>query len=112
MNVLRQIQQVYRKLVGKERRKHPRYHDVRLELLIEDENYRTMDWSLGGFRLADFVGELDQNEAIKGQLRLSKLGGFEPFTADVIRRYDNSAYGFRFLDVSAQFYLALSKLSK
>ena len=39
-------------------RKNNRIEDTVIIIFIEDETYRTLDWSLGGFRIGDYKGTI------------------------------------------------------
>ncbi len=70
---------------GRERRQHPRYVARRLTLRFEDHNYKTMDWSIGGFRISDFHRPLRPGDRLEGGV--ITWGGLkkEAFKADVLR---------------------------
>ena len=70
---------------GRERRQYPRYVASRLTLRFEGHNYKTTDWSIGGFRISDFHRPVRPGDKLEG--RVVTWGGLkrEAFEADVVR---------------------------
>ncbi len=69
----------------RERRQHSRHVAPRLTLRFEDHNYKTIDWSIGGFRISDFHRPVRPGETLEGSV--VTWGGLkkEAFKADVLR---------------------------
>ncbi len=80
-----------------ERRQHARRSSPILTLRIEGKKYKTLDWSLGGFRIEGFHREIRTGETLKGSV--DKLGGLrrEPFEVDVVRLTQEGHVCCRFL---------------
>ena len=70
---------------GRERRQRPRHVVPRLTLRFEGHNYKTTDWSIGGFRISDFHRPVRPGETLEGSV--VTWGGLkkEAFEADVLR---------------------------
>ena len=86
--------------VGKTtRRRDRRLREVALTVMLDGETYPTIDWSLGGLKIAGYQGQRDVDEEIRvyleGELRGHKLGGAA--TMVVVRRdVDNYQLAARF----------------
>ncbi len=70
---------------GRERRQHPRHVARRLTLRFEDHNYKTTNWSVGGFRISDFHRPVRPVDRLEGSV--VTWGGLkqEAFEAAVVR---------------------------
>ena len=93
-----------------ERRQHTRYKEPALFVWIDRQRYRTADWSLGGFRLNEFHGELAPRQKVSGRIapgRFRRSGGF---VAQVVRVSKEHGIGFRFLEISPSMFDTMSRL--
>ncbi len=72
-------------LAERKRRQRPRHVARRLTLRFEDHNYKTIDWSIGGFRISDFHRPVRPGETLEGSV--VTWGGLkkEAFKAVVLR---------------------------
>ena len=70
---------------GRKWRQRPRHVAPRLTLRFEDHNYKTIDWSIGGFRISDFHRPLRPDDRLEGDV--ITWGGLkqEAFEAVVVR---------------------------
>ena len=92
-----------------ERRQHPRITHKPLIVSIGRHNYKTVDWSLGGFRLPKLHGEARPGLRLSGEidgLRAAKPGRF---VAEVVHVTDEGEVGARFLEISPAFFIAMSQ---
>ncbi len=85
---------------GREQRQHPRYAMPRLSLRFEGHNYKTTDWSIGGFRISGFHRPVRPGEKLEGSV--ITWGGLknEAFKADVLRLTPEGDVCFRFLTLT------------
>src|SRR5271154_521686 len=91
-----------------ERRKHRRIYGFSLSLTIEGKSYETLDWSLGGFRIADFHRPLEPRQQIAGTVvGQSGVRGGE-FTAAIVRTTVGGEVGCRWLDISCVTLLSMA----
>ncbi len=67
------------------KRQRPRHVARQLTLRFEDHNYKTIDWSIGGFRISDFHRPVRPGETLEGSV--VTWGGLkkEAFKAVVLR---------------------------
>lgn len=94
-----------------ERRQHPRITHKPLIVSIGRHDYKTVDWSLGGFRLPKLRGEPRAGMRLSGEidgLRAAKPGRF---VAEVVHVTDEGEVGVRFLEISPAFFIAMSEAS-
>ena len=68
-----------------ERRQHPRHVSPRLTLRFEGHNYKTTDWSFGGFRIRGFHRPLRPRETLEGSVVTWFGLEHKAFKADVLR---------------------------
>ncbi|MFP6730115.1 MAG: PilZ domain-containing protein [Alphaproteobacteria bacterium] len=81
----------------RERRQHARHIAPRLTLRFEGHNYKTTDWSIGGFRIRDFHRPVRRGEPLEGSV-VTWLGlSHEAFKADVLRIGPEGEIACRFL---------------
>ena len=81
----------------RERRQHARHIAPRLTLRFEGHNYKTTDWSIGGFRISDFHRPVRRGEPLEGSV-VTWLGlSHEAFKADVLRIGPEGEIACRFL---------------
>ncbi len=94
---------------GPERRQHERYKTPRLVLRIEEQKYRTLDWSMGGFRIGPFHRPLGPRETLTGTI--DQMAGLlrEPFEADITRITEDGEVCCRFLTLPNAVLKAVAK---
>ncbi len=82
---------------GRERCQHPRHVARRLTLRFEDHNYKTTDWSIGGFRISAFHRPVRPVDRLEGSV--VTWGGLkqEAFEAAVVRLSRAGEVSCRFL---------------
>ena len=95
---------------GRERRLHPRTQEPYLLLTIDGHEYATLDWSLGGFRLAEFHVELKLKDRIAGKIDPRDGSCPGEFEAEVVRLLENGDIGCRLLEISTATFAAMSEL--
>ena len=69
----------------RERRQHPRHVAPRLTLRFEGRNYKTTDWSIGGFRIKGFHRPVLRGEPLDGSVVTWFGLKREAFKASIIR---------------------------
>jgi hypothetical protein len=94
----------------RDRRSHIRYEIPWLTITHDGVDYRTTDWSLGGFKLDDFRATLPVGKNLEGEIRLegSKKG---VFLAEIVKIGDSGNISVRFLAITPRVFLAMSGLS-
>ena len=85
---------------GRELRQNLRHVARRLTLRFEDHNYKTADWSIGGFRISDFHRPVRPGDTLEGSVVM--WGGLkqEAFKADVLRLTPEGDVCCRFLTMT------------
>ena len=94
---------------GRDRRQHERIKSPRLTLRIESQKYRTLDWSLGGFRIGPFHRRLGAKETLTGTIE--SMAGLlrETFEADITRITEEGDVCCRFLVLPKAVLKAMAK---
>ena len=95
-------------MVGHDRRARSRIEGRSIRLAIDGTRYKTLDWSLGGFRIAGFHRTLSVSEEVAGEVLGSRWVAGGAFTAELCWSRDGQA-GFRFLDISSRTFLSLAR---
>ncbi len=90
----------------RDRRKHFRRHVPVLTLTIEDNKYRTVDWSLGGFAIRDFHRSLDVGDKLRGGIAPIGSEGHGEFDVRV-RNIHEGIVGLMLTDISSANFLAM-----
>ncbi len=70
---------------GRRRRLRPRHVAPRLTLRFEDHIYKTIDWSIGGFRISGFHRPVRPGDTLEGGVVTWSGLKKEAFKADVLR---------------------------
>ena len=81
----------------RERRQHSRHVAPRLTLRFEGRNYKTTDWSLGGFRISGFHRAVLRGEPLDGSVVTWFGLKREAFKAGIIRMSPEGDVCCRFL---------------
>lgn len=92
-----------------ERRKHAREYGPQLKLDIDGSAYHTLDWSLGGFRMAAEGIEVKPGDLLEGRIKAPNGAGQGDFTARVMRVADGHI-GARWLEMSGNLFARLGGL--
>ena len=94
----------------RDRRAHVRYETPRLTITHDGVDYRSTDWSLGGFQLDEFRATLRVGNKLEGEIRLE---GSEKgvFSAEIVTIGDSGNISARFLAITPRVFLAMSGLS-
>ena len=94
----------------RDRRAHVRYVIPRLTIIHDGVEYKTTDWSLGGFKLDNFEATLRIGKELEGEIILE--GGEKgEFSAEIISIETNGDISVRFLAITPRVFLAMSGLS-
>jgi hypothetical protein len=88
-----------------------RYKQPRLKVRIRGRAYRTVDWSLGGVRVADFAGPVERLERLDGTLKIPG-GPSGPFTGEVIWTGESGEVGLRFVEIAPDLLVELMALQQ
>jgi hypothetical protein len=82
-----------------ERRKQPRNSGPQLILRFEGQKYKTLDWSIGSFRIKDFHRPLRSGERLQGSIYSWFGMRHEDFEANVVRVEPSGEIGCMFLNL-------------
>jgi hypothetical protein len=93
-----------------ERRKHRRIYGHSLSLTIEGKRYETLDWSLGGFRIADFHRPLAPCQQLAGTVIGHSGVRDGEFTAAIVRTTVGGEVGCRWLDISCVTLMSMANI--
>ena len=99
-----------RRRLGPERRQHPRYTHRPLVLKIEGRRYRTIDWSLGGFRIGPFHREAIIGMRIEGSIVKSGRVQAGGFVAELVRFTEEGGIGLRWVEVAPATFIGMSSV--
>ena len=91
-----------------ERRRHPRITHKPLIVSIGRHRYKTVDWSLGGFRLPRLRGAARPGLRLSGEIDGLRAARPGRFVAEVVHVTDDGEVGARFLEISPAFFIAMS----
>lgn len=95
----------------RDRRVDQRVQSTALEITLDGQTYRTVDWSLGGALLADYFGPRGSGEHVEGSLQITRDLTSFPFKAVVVRRDPTlGQLALNFTDLSASGFSALESL--
>ncbi|MFN0044131.1 MAG: hypothetical protein ACKVSF_13060 [Alphaproteobacteria bacterium] len=94
-------------MTGRERRARSRIEGRSIRLAIDGTRYKTLDWSLGGFRIAGIDRTLSVSEEVAGEVLGSRWVAGGAFTAELCWSRDGQA-GFRYLDISSRTFLSMA----
>ncbi len=95
----------------RDRRVDQRVQSTALEITLDGQTYRTVDWSLGGALLADYFGPRGSGEQVEGSLQITRDLTSFPFKAVVVRRDPTlGQLALNFTDLSASGFSALESL--
>ena len=95
----------------RDRRFDQRVQSSALEVSLDGETYRTVDWSLGGVLLADYFGPRGSGEEVEGRVQITRDMSSYPFKAVVVRRDPGlGQLALNFTDLSASGFSALESL--
>lgn len=95
----------------RDRRVDQRVQSTALEVTLDGQTYRTVDWSLGGALLADYFGPRGSGEQVEGSLQITRDLTSFPFKAVVVRRDPTlGQLALNFTDLSASGFSALESL--
>ncbi|RDD62236.1 PilZ domain-containing protein [Ferruginivarius sediminum] len=95
------------KLTG--RRRSERIKQPRLKVRVDGRAYRTIDWSLGGVRIADYPRPVQRLDRVDGTLKIPG-GPSGEFTGEVIWMDDAGQVGLRFIEIAPDVFLELMTL--
>lgn len=95
----------------KDRRRHVRHTSTSLTVTVDGHKYKTVDWSLGGFRLAGFHRPVAAKDRIAGLLAPPK-GAKGDFVAEIVWTADDGHLGVRFLEITPRTFLAMADLKE
>lgn len=101
-----------RRFSGRERRQHPRFDDIDLDLVIDGQRIETEDWSLGGFRIKELPSDYGVHGTVGGKLYVEEEDKEASFTAEILRRLENGAYACRFVEISTAAFFVMSQLAR
>lgn len=90
----------------RERRLFPRIARLPLLVVIDGRRYRTLDWSLGGFRIARMDRPVHCLDRLSGTVL--GLGREAEFVAEVTSVAEDGSVGVRFLELSPAVLIGLS----
>ncbi len=94
-----------------ERRQRSRTSNKPLIISIGHHDYRTVDWSPGGFRLPRFHGEPRPGLRLSGALDGLRAVRSGRFVAEIVHVTDDGEVGARFLEISPAFFIAMTEAS-
>jgi len=91
-----------------ERRRHRRVYDRPIKVNLEDKVYKTLDWSLGGFRINGFHRELERGEKLNGII--GPIARVKPgeCIVEVVRIAENGDIGVRFIEIAPRIFVAMA----
>lgn len=92
-----------------DRRRSPRFTKPALWVELDGRRYRARDWSLGGFRVADFGKPVRSREKLTG--RVEGIGCVGSFSAEVVRVHEDGSMAGRFLEITPAILMAMGTVA-
>lgn len=93
-----------------DRRQNSRIYDRPLKVRVEGKTYKTLDWSLGGFRIKGYHRHLEVGERISGKVSLPHGASAGDIVIEIMRVTDDSDVGVRFLEITPRTFVAMGGL--
>ena len=102
---------IFRRIFGgKERRQFARHAGTSLTVQVEGHKYKTLDWSLGGFRLPSFHHPIQPKERFSGRLTPARGGTPGEFTAEVVWVKEDGHCGVKLIEITPATFLSMASL--
>jgi hypothetical protein len=91
-----------------ERRRHRRIYGRPIKVVLEDKSYKTLDWSLGGFRINNFHRELKRGERLNGVI--GPFARVKPgeCVVEIVRVAENGDIGAKFVEIAPKIFVAMA----
>ena len=105
--MLRRIRSLQTK---RDRRQHRRTRSRPIKVAFDGKTYRTVDWSLTGFRLASFHRTLAVGERLGGKIGPIGTADQGDLIALVVRTTEEGEVGLRILEMDPAIFIAMSEL--
>jgi len=99
---------LFRRAPRNDRRQNRRIYDRPLKIKIEGKTYKTLDWSLGGFRIKGYHRPLEIGERIAGKVGVPHGARNGDIVVEIMRATDNGEVGVRFLEISPRSFVAMA----
>ncbi len=97
---------------GSERREHPRIAGPLLTLKFGGGKYKSVDWSLGGCRIAAANGQFQLRQQISGRIKIAGGDGRGDFTAEIVRVDADGHVSLRWLEISPHIFVTMHGLGQ
>jgi hypothetical protein len=91
-----------------ERRRHGRIYSRPIKVVLEDETYKTLDWSLGGFRIGSFHRELKRGDKLTGTIGPFARVKSGECVVEVVRVAENGDIGAKFVEIAPRIFVAMA----
>jgi len=91
-----------------ERRRHRRVYGRPIKVVLEDKAYKTLDWSLGGFRINNYHRELKRGDRLSGVI--GPFARVKPgdCVVEVVRVAENGDIGAKFVEIAPRIFVAMA----
>ena len=91
-----------------ERRRHRRIYGRPIKVVLEDQSYKTLDWSLGGFRINKYHRELKRGERLSGVIGPFARVKSGECVVEVVRVAENGDIGAKFVEIAPKIFVAMA----
>jgi hypothetical protein len=91
-----------------DRRRHRRFYGRPIKVVLEDRPYKTLDWSLGGFRINNFHRELKRGERLSGVIGPFARVKSGECVVEVVRVAENGDIGAKFVEIAPKIFVAMA----
>ena len=104
------LQKLFARKSPADRRAHRRVYDRPIAVRLEDKAYKTLDWSLGGFRINGYHRELAVGVRLAGTIGPVNGARAGECLVEVVRLTDNGDVGLKFIEISPKVFVAMAGL--
>jgi len=91
-----------------ERRRHRRIYGRPIKVVLEDQSYKTLDWSLGGFRIKNFHRDLKRGERLSGVIGPFARVKSGECVVEIVRVAENGDIGAKFVEIAPKIFVAMA----
>lgn len=101
---------LFKRAPKNDRRENRRIYDRPLKVRVEGKTYKTLDWSLGGFRIKGYHRPLEVGERIPGKVDVPHGARAGDIVVEIMRATDDGDVGVRFLEITPKSFVAMAGL--
>lgn len=104
------LKAIFKRSPQTDRRQNRRNYDQQLKIKVEGKTYKTLDWSLGGFRIKGYHRPLQIGERIAGKVGVPHGARTGNIVIEIMRATNDGEFGVRFLEITPSSFVAMANL--